>query len=339
MRQQSPSSLFLFLYLGAIFTLAFLFRTYFTFLILGTVIVILMNPVNQWLRGYVSNDILSSLLMTVLVILVILLPLGMITVSLGGQIDTARSFVESTNVTGASELVNDYLGTEIDFEAVAVDSLSQLQGVVTRQAPSIIGSVANILMNLFIMFFLVYYGFKEGDKLRQGFFSLLPLADEYTKKIKERGHKVLYGTLYGQLVVSIVQGALAGFSFWLFGLSSYILWGFITSIVAFLPLIGTPMVWLPAGLYVWFTGQPSIAIAFLVFNGVLTMNIDNVLKPKLIGGEAKMHPLLVLLSILGGLNVFGFIGFIVGPVITAVCILIIEFYVKDFAPGSLDSPE
>jgi predicted PurR-regulated permease PerM len=69
------------------------------------------------------------------------------------------------------------------------------------------------------------------------------------------------------------------------------------------------------------------------------MNIDNVLKPKLIGGEAKMHPLLVLLSILGGLNVFGFIGFIVGPVITAVCILIIEFYVKDFAPGSLDSPE
>ncbi len=333
-RASNRSLLFLILYLGAIFTLAFLFKSYFTFLILGTVLVILLDPVNKKVQEYIPNRIVSSLLMTLVVILVILIPLGTIAYSIGGQIDTARTFVQNTDLDRSSDVVNNYFGTSIDFESIALDGLSSLQSVVTRQAPSIIGSFANIIVNLFIMFFLIYYGFKEGDTLKNSFFSLLPLADEYVDKIKDRGHKVLYGTLYGQLVVSILQGFLTGLSFWLFGLSGYFLWGFVTAIVAFLPLIGTPMVWLPAAIYLWFTGEPSIAIAFLLFNGILTMNIDNVIKPKLIGDEAKMHPLLVLLSILGGLNVFGFIGFIVGPVITAVCILIIEFYVKDFNPDT-----
>jgi predicted PurR-regulated permease PerM len=334
MVRDNRSLLFLILYLGAIFTLAYLFKSYFTFLILGAILVILLDPVNKRVQEYISNRIVSSLLMTFVVILVILIPLGTIAYSIGGQIDTARTFVQNTELTTASDTVNEYLGTSIDFETIALDGLSSLQNVVTRQAPSIIGSFANIIINLFIMFFLIYYGFKEGDKLKESMFSLLPIADGYVDKIKERGHKVLYGTLYGQLVVSIIQGFLTGLSFWLFGLSGYFLWGFVTAIVAFLPLIGTPMVWFPAAVYLWFTSDSTIAVAFLLFNGILTMNIDNVIKPKLIGDEAKMHPLLVLLSILGGLNVFGFIGFIVGPVITAVCILMIQFYVKDFDPDA-----
>lgn len=334
MKVTNRSVLFLLLYLGAIFTLAYLFKPYFTFLILGGIIVVLLDPVNRWVRSYIPNRMASSLLMTLLAIVLILIPLGSLVYSIGSQIDTVKGIAQSTNFSEISQGIEDVAGFSVNVEAVVVDGLNRLRGVATHQAPTILGSVTSIILNVFIMFFLIYYGFKEGDRLKRGLLSLLPLDDVYKERLKERAHSVLYGTLYGQLVVSMLQGLLVGGSFWLFGLSGGLLWGFVAAILAFLPLLGTPLVWVPGTVALWTQNQPTAAIVFFVFNAVFTTNIDNVIKPKLIGDRVQMHPLLVLLSILGGLHVFGFIGFIVGPVIAAVCILIISFYVQDFSQAS-----
>lgn len=339
MRVTNRSLFFLLLYIGALFTLAYLFKAYFTFLILGAMLVALLNPVNRWLQGVVGNRIVSSLLMTVLVIVIILVPMGMLLYSFSGQVETAQSVVRSMNISALSDSINERFGTSIALEGVVIDGLNRLRSIATQQAPTIIGGVVSIVVNLFIMFFVIYYGFKEGDKLRESLFSLLPLSQEYLDTLRDRGRDVLYGTLYGQLSVSIIQGLLTGISFWLFGLQAAILWGFMTAVFAFLPMIGTPIVWGPAAVYLWATGEPGAAIGFLIFNAAFTMNIDNVLKPKLISERAQMHPLLVLLSIFGGLKVFGFIGFFIGPVIVAVCILIIEFYIEDYAQGDLSGDD
>ena len=330
------SLFFLLLYLGGLFMLAYLFQDYFTFLILGGVLVILLNPVNTWVQSKIPNKIVASLLMTVFAIVLILLPMGTLLYSLTGQIESVQNLVRSANFSQVETTINAYLGTSIDFAGIAISGLNELRSVATTQAPAIIGSVANIVVNIFIMFFLMYYGFKEGQRLKDGLLSILPLEERYVESLERRGHDVLYGTLYGQLLVSTIQGALAGLAFWAFSLPGALLWGFVTAIIAFVPLLGTPLVWGPASVVLWLRGDPAVAIAFFVFNAVITMNIDNVLKPKLIGDRAQMHPLLVLLSILGGLNVFGFVGFIVGPVIVSLCILVIEFYIKDFTKADLE---
>jgi predicted PurR-regulated permease PerM len=178
------------------------------------------------------------------------------------------------------------------------------------------------------MFFLIYYAFKEGDSLLTSFMNIL----QYQKtkdQILDEANKVLYGVMHGQFLVALIQGGLGGLGFWIFGFPNPIFWGFIMVILAFIPMLGTPLVWLPASLIQLSQGNQFGAIGMLLFGGIVVLNIDNVLKPMIIGKRTGLHPMLVLLGIFGGIQFFGIIGMIIGPVIVALCILIIKFFNQD----------
>ncbi|MDP3765715.1 MAG: AI-2E family transporter, partial [Nanoarchaeota archaeon] len=149
-------------------------------------------------------------------------------------------------------------------------------------------------------------------------------------------HHVTYGVFYGNITIAIVQGILGIIGFALLGVPSPILWGFVMMLFALVPYFGSAIIWLPAALNLIFIGylqnDSSLIIrgTILIAYGVLVIStIDNILKPKLIGSKAKIHPILVLIGVLGGLSLFGFIGFILGPLMLALLVTFIDVYEKE----------
>jgi len=317
------------LYALALIVLFLMFRPFLTFLILGGIIVVFFYPVNNWLKKYVRNSVASSLIMTLLILVLIVIPSFFLVSALAEEATIAYTSLLRADLDEMSASLSEFLGVEVNLEEQLVPLTRTIRDYITGSIIQILGSLTEFLAKLFIMFFLIYYGFKEGDKLVKSFMGLLPIPKKHKFALQEETSRVLYGVLYGQILISVIQGVVGGIGFWIFGVPNPIFWGFVMGVLAFVPLLGPFLVWLPASLVLFFSGDTFNGVGLFIYGALLTSNIDNILRPRLIGDKAKMHPLLVLVGILGGISLFGFIGMLIGPVVLAICILIIKFFNKD----------
>jgi predicted PurR-regulated permease PerM len=142
---------------------------------------------------------------------------------------------------------------------------------------------------------------------------------------------VSFATFYGSLLTAVVQGCAAALLFWILGIASPLFWGAIVSFVSLVPIVGAFLVWIPMSAYLFLSGNTASAIVLLVGGGVVVSSIDNVLKPIIIRGRTDMHPLLVFLSVLGGMQVFGFLGVLLGPLVVAFFVSFLNFYRLEFS--------
>jgi len=322
--------LFILLYLFALVMLFLLFKPYFSFLILGGIIVIFLYPVNEWVRSKIKNRMISSWILVIFVLIIILIPTFFLAIELGAQARAAYVDLTAKDWGVISTGISQYLGFEIDFKEFIVPFSVNIKNYFTGAIPTIIRSLTDLTIKLFLMFFLIYYAFKDGDKITKGIMSILPVTKSQKKEIEEESRRVLYGVMYGKLLVALIQGVLGGLGFFVFGIPNPILWGFVMFLFGFIPFLGTPMIFVPASLLHIVNGNYFGGIGMLLFGLIVVMNIDNVLKPKIIGDKSGMHPLLVVLGIFGGLHLFGIIGMIIGPIVVALCALIIKFYNEEF---------
>ena len=132
--------------------------------------------------------------------------------------------------------------------------------------------------------------------------------------------------LYGQVMTAVIQGALGGIALFIFGVPNWIFWGAIMIIMAFLPVLGTPLIWVPAAVGLILDGEMARGVGLLIFGATIVMNIDNFIRPRLVSGRTKVHPVLILIGVLGGLKIFGFIGMLIGPLVLALLMALIKFY-------------
>jgi predicted PurR-regulated permease PerM len=321
--------IFIALYIIAIILLFLMFKSYFSYLVLGIIIVIFLFPVNIFIRRFIKNKVASSIIMTFLVLLFIFIPCAFLGYSITKEATSAYNLMVNTDYTLLSTQVSSLLGLEINLSDFVGPFSNFLVEYMSGAVPKLLNTISDLAIKLMLMFFLIYYAFKEGDVILNGFMNILPITKSHKDQLLDEANKVLYGVLHRQFLVALLQGFLGGLGFWVFGFPNPIFWGFIMAILAFIPMLGTPLVWLPASLIQLSAGNKIGAIGMLLFGAIIVMNIDNVLKPKIIGTKTGLHPMLVLLGIFGGLQMFGFIGMIIGPVIVAICILIIKFFNKD----------
>lgn len=221
------------------------------------------------------------------------------------------------------------------------DSIKRLTTVVSKKASEFVFSIPTILLNIFVAFFTTFYLFRDGDKVIEKAKGLMPLKSQHQKKMLYELDETTYAIIYGSLLIAVIQGAVGAFGFFLFGISSPITWGILIAIFALVPFIGTAFIWLPVSAVLIVQGfstnsQSTImrGIGLLLFSAFVVASMDNLLKPYLIGKRAKIHPVLVLLGVLGGLALFGFIGFIIGPLVLALLITFLEIYEKEKNTGS-----
>lgn len=316
-------------YLLALVLVFLIFRPYITFIILGLIITYFLTPLNKKVQGVIENKTLSSLLMSFLTVLIIVVPLVLI---IGSVTQDARSvYNELTvlNLDNLSQTIEQTTGINIDLNEIMTPLLIDLRSYITNSIPDILGFATELLIKLFVMLFVIYYTFKEGDKIVKNLFQKLPFSKTQKSEIKEKIKSVLSGVLYGQFLIALLQGIVGGIGFWIFGINNPLFWGFLMSVLSFIPLLGPPLVWGPAAIYLFYIGDFWVGVALVLYNLLIVMNIDNFLKPKLIGSRTGMHPAIVLIGILGGITLFGIIGFIIGPIVLAISLLVIKFFNQD----------
>ncbi|KKR21670.1 MAG: putative permease PerM family protein [Candidatus Moranbacteria bacterium GW2011_GWA2_39_41] len=209
----------------------------------------------------------------------------------------------------------------------AVQSLSQNALVILQ---STYQGIANIVLVTFVMFFSLFYLLIDGNKLIKKIMQLSPLRDNYENILIEKFNSITRATIKGTILIAIMQGFLGGVLFVVTGVSAPILLALLMTLSSVIPAIGAGLVWLPVGLFMMLTGNVMSGIIIILFGALVISTLDNFIRPKLVGKDTEMHPLLILFSTLGGIVLFGLAGFIVGPIIMSLFVTLWDIYYLEF---------
>jgi len=186
------------------------------------------------------------------------------------------------------------------------------------------------LFLFFLFLYTMFFFIRDGKQLLAHFLSYLPLRQTDQNRLLDKFISVTRATIKGTMVVGAVQGSLAGLALHVAGIDSALFWGTIMSLFSILPVLGSALVWVPAVIYLAATGQYPQAIGVLLFCSIVVGQIDNILRPMLIGRDTQMPELLIFFGTLGGISLFGVFGFILGPIVAALFMTIWEMYGETF---------
>lgn len=315
-------------------------------LLLGAMLASLFRPLYNWMTRLVRGR--RSLAATLTLLLLFLLVVGPISAFVGVVVSQAlnvsdhaipwvrQHFGPASTFNAHDWLVLRFpaLASYVPEQAQIVDSIGKAAkstGVVLAAgAAELTAGTAAFLIDLFIMLYAMFFFFRDGKKIIEKIFSYTPLSREDELLVLERLTSVTRATIKGTLVIGIIQGALAGFGFWVAGLDGAAFWGTVMTILSVVPGIGAALVWVPAVIYLYITGQPLAATLLLAWCAAVVGTVDNVLRTILVGKDAKMPDLLILVGTLGGLFLFGPIGFIVGPIVCGLFLTVWDIYGNTF---------
>ena len=292
-------------------------------------------------RAFGKRKSLASLTSCLLIILIIFIPLVIISSLIVSETNQLFKTIQENNIRERIESVSlsvPYLDLEFsnsDIQSIfGTEEFSKgLRSTSTfflNAAKKTYQNTSSFLFLTFVMFFCLYYFFKDGDKLLRKLMDVSPLKNSQERMIIRKFVSVSRATLKGTLVIAIVQGVMMSILFWITGVKSAVLWGFITALVSLIPLIGPVLVWAPVGIVMLLLGFVWQGVVILLVGGLVISTIDNFLRPKLVGDETSLHPLLVFLSTLGGLALFGIAGFLLGPVVVVLFITLLDIYQTEF---------
>lgn len=288
---------------------------------------------------------LSAMLMCLVLMVGFILPIVMLSLLLADELTRTSAMVATFVKThegfvhgGWRDLpllstvvarVEDYERfTGSNFREMLAENLTVLGGVLVQR---ITLAATNLLLGMVALGFILlttYYFFRDGEALVGQIQTLLPFSRRRQDLVIRRFDEVVNGAIYGNAIVSIMVGLVGGASFWAVGLHGPVLWGTVTGILAYLPAIGTAVVWVPAAVYLFLNGAYLKTVVMCAAGGVMLV-IDHVVRNVLVGSKVQLHPLLVLFSVLGGVQLFGLLGLIAGPLAVAFGMTILEEYRSD----------
>ncbi len=194
----------------------------------------------------------------------------------------------------------------------------------------VLGAGTELVVDLFLMTVAMYYFFLDGRRLWSEATRLIPLDKRYIQAFAQEFTDVAHAIVYGNTITALVQGAMGTVGLMLARVPHAGVWGAAMVLVAMVPVGGTALVWGPIGVVLLVTGKVNEGVFLLAWGAFVVSSIDNVLRPKLCGSRMALHPLLVFLSMFGGLAVFGMMGLLVGPLIASLFMAMVRIYRRDF---------
>jgi predicted PurR-regulated permease PerM len=287
----------------------------------------------------------AALLSTVTVILFVVVPFALVLGALArqglllyqgiaaGEINVQRPIDMAERLLPVgSEFLARY-GIDIDQLRVAVQAVAASGTQFIAERALVAGQNALWVSLLFgLMVYLLFFFFRDGDRIVAGVARVLPLGEDRRLRMLLKFAQVARATVKGNLIVAAVQGGLGAVLFWIAGIQTAVFWGVVMAVLSLLPAVGAGLVWLPAALILFASGQVWQGVMVLL-GGVFVIGlVDNVLRPILVGRDTKMPDYLILISTLGGIAVFGLAGFVAGPIIAALFLVIWELFAEEYTP-------
>lgn len=346
-RRPSPLVLtyFILLFLLSMLMLMKLLWPFASMLILSYFLSSISKPLYDLLDRNMPSSV-ASLITCSLIVLLVFVPLIFFVVALSSEAYHLVQVTKGTNIaeTFTTYVQNNPIFTRFDsllegygfkMEMGQITSvLSELGTTAARfiytQASIWAGNILTFILNFLMMILIIFFLLIERDKLRDFLLHLSPLPNNHDQLLMDKFERIAGAILVGNGICGVIQGVLGGFAFAFLDFSSPILWGCIMGIMAFLPILGIGAVLGPAAIYLIIQGHIIQGIGLALFYIFLSMGVEYLLKPKLVGEQVQMHTILVFLSIIGGLAVFGILGIIYGPLIITAFLTLSDIYIDNY---------
>jgi predicted PurR-regulated permease PerM len=302
----------------------------------SSVLAIAFHPLHRYLVGKTGRVTLSAVISTVIVAVTIMLPLLFIIGVAVNEFLALREYLQQSAAEGnpipaieplrrAADWLNARFGVDAAVVMTWIEQHASELGRVTAEyslalAANITSLVVSFVFTMFAMFLLL----RDGNRVVARIEDLLPFERARSEAILLHIRDVIYGSVYGVVVIAMLQGVLCGVMFSILGIPSAALWGTVTVLTSVLPLVGAAAVWVPGTIYLIVAGHWVKALALAVWGTLVISGIDNFVRPRLVGGRVGLSELVMFFALLGGLRVFGVLGIVLGPVMFAIAASILD---------------
>jgi predicted PurR-regulated permease PerM len=349
----SPNSMriwyFMLIFLISIIFLGYILWPFWSILVLSFLLTNIFRPIYRIL-GRKLPETVASILTCLLIILIVFIPLLFFVGALSSEALGLYHWGRNTQVGMKFQLfmqdsplilqLQDYTkGFGFSFEPTQITAmfsyLAKMAGLfIYNQASSWAANILQFIILFFMMILIIFFLLIDQDRLIKFITAVSPLPDDEDRLLLEKFEEIANAILKGNGICGLIQGILGGVIFAILGLNSPILWGGMMAILAFLPIFGIGLVMIPAALVLMLNDRMGAGVFLFFFYLTLSFSIEYLVKPKMVGDEVQMHTLLVFLSILGGLSVYGVLGIIYGPLIVTAFLTLTEIYLAKYDPNA-----
>jgi predicted PurR-regulated permease PerM len=300
----------------------------------AAVLAICFQPAHAGLArrfGPTRAALMSTLIITALIVIPGILVTSALVNEGGHAVDDLQAAFQKegpTRLRGAwdgARIHAPFLPPADEVLARVTESMGTLAAAVASRAGGVLKNVASFLFSLVITLFILFFFLRDGAAVAGVIDRTLPFPVEQRRRLVQQTEDLVSASVIATLLIAVLQGLAGGLAFAVLGLRSPVVWGVVMGVTSFIPLVGTALVWLPAAIWLLASGSVVKGIVLIVI-GALISNIDNVARPLMLSGRSQMNGLLVFLSLMGGISSFGFIGIVLGPLVAATIVALLDSY-------------
>jgi len=317
---------------GVLLLCALLLQPFFSAIVGAIVLAVVTQRPYDWLASKIKNRSLCATIALVLIVLAVIIPTFFLARKLGEQaLATINAFRNGAHQEKIASFIANRpaLASRIEDFTASIDlnnAARSAAAYVGGNLAGLLGNSVRIITQLVVMLFLLFFLLRDRALALASLRSLLPLHEHETTELLDRVGNTILATALGRLTIAAVQGVLAGLAFWVLGVPGVILWAFTLTACAMIPAFGSFLVWGPVAIYLGLTGHWGKAALLGLWGAVIVSTIDNILYPILVGSHLRAHTATILLSVLGGIAVFGPIGIVLGPVLFTLAATLLDIW-------------
>ncbi len=307
----------------------YLIRSFIIPLLSAFILAYIFYPLYVKIKGLVRFENLAATITLLLILFIILVPLIFASNALISESVLFFRDVKNIDLTQFEKKVSAFTHSDLQFDESLKDLLNKFSLSVARGTSDFLISLPRRILSFFVTFFTIFYLFKQGRTFVEKIKEHVPLKESHKKDLILKFDSVIYASLYGLVLTAIIQGATGAIGLWIFGVESPVLWGIVMIILAMFPFVGPMFVWLPAALFKIFVGDYFNGFGLLLFGLFIVSTIDNIVRPKIVGAKGKIHPVTVVLGVFGGIELFGLLGIIIGPLVLSLSLVFLDLYLVE----------
>lgn len=326
--------------------MGYLLLPFFMPFVLAGIVVVLCYPIQIFFLGKFNNrKYLAAFFSFITVFFFVLLPIIFVGSLIASQVfswaDQFSAYLEpeqwkqtfaniNLGIASLIEDINQRFNINVDLPKILQSGLKEIGLFVSKYSPSVLLGTLQFIISFLLTAIFIFVLFAEGSALYRELIILSPLHNEYEHVLAQEIRNTIYGVVYGSFFTALIQAVLATIAYYFLEVQGFSVWGVLTFIAAFVPFVGATSVWLPMALILILIGNTQGGIFLLIYGGLVISGIDNFIKPILIKGKSDIHPVLLFLSVMGGIKLFGPAGILFGPILMAVLLATIKIYKSDF---------
>ncbi|MDP2168248.1 MAG: AI-2E family transporter [Thermodesulfovibrionales bacterium] len=305
----------------------------------AVVLSIIFYPLYAALRKSVRFKSVASIITLGIILIIILGPFSYLSFLLVSELRAVAGYIESGEIESLKDVLEypkvawlaEWMGsvlniTHENMQELLVQNLSKVGTQLIGKVTTGVGNVLSALLNFILMSLSLFFLLRDGPDFIKRLRNYMPFSEEQKSRLENQVKDMVVSTIFGGVVVAVVQGLIGGTAFYFLGIKSPVIWGIAIAIMSFVPIMGTFSIWGPAVVYLFIEGFTGKGLILLLIGTFGISLVDNILKPIIIGGRTKMPTLLIFFSVLGGMKLFGLIGLIMGPLVLALFISFLEIF-------------